>query len=112
MACKCPVAAQAEAFVQHADLRGLDYRLMPALAFVESTGGKFARGNNFMGWANGNKAFPSREAAIAVMADALANGPSYRGKSLRAKMRAFNGANPGYGDRIIQVMRMVQSNVE
>lgn len=103
------MAKHAQILVQEADEHGLDYRLMPALAYVESSGGKFAHGNNTMGWANGKTSYSSPRAAIHTVAVGLSEGRSYRGKTLSAKMRAFNTVNRSYYDRVRSLMQWIES---
>ena len=58
-----PLADYAEKFVEVANKYGLDYRLLPAIATVESSGGK----NNFRkynAWGWGNKSFGSFEECL------------------------------------------------
>src|SRR5690349_6089232 len=54
---KCPVHVLSSTFVRAADLHGIDWRLLPAIAFIESTGGKDYRNNNILGWGNGDIRF-------------------------------------------------------
>src|SRR5271165_121963 len=53
----CPAQDFAEVFIAEADHHGLDWRLLPSLAFVESGAGKRSRGNNIFGWNNGRNSF-------------------------------------------------------
>ena len=86
----CPVADSTSTFLAEADEHGLDWRLLPSLAFVESTCGKFARNNNLFGWANGNSRFATRRDAIHEVARSMAEDPAYFGKSLKGKLWSFN----------------------
>ena len=45
-------------FLEAADDYALDWRLLPSLSYVESTGGKAARNNNLFGWNSGRAQFP------------------------------------------------------
>src|SRR4051812_1039887 len=69
---KCPAERFAGIFVAEADAHGLDWRLLPSLAFVETGAGKQARGNNLFGWANGKTRFTSISDAIHEVAAGLA----------------------------------------
>src|SRR5438552_9386520 len=51
----CPAERFAEVFLHAADLNNLDWRLLPSLSFVETTGGKTARNNNMFGWDAGRE---------------------------------------------------------
>jgi hypothetical protein len=101
-----PAARYAETFVLEADSHGLDWRLLPSLAFVESGGGKHCRRNNLFGWDNGDSKFPSVIAAIHHVAQALAEARPYRGKSTRGKLEAYN-ESPDYGPLVTGVMRRI-----
>jgi len=86
----CPDQDYAELFVAEADAHGLDWRLLPSLAFVESGGGRTARGNNLFGWANGKSTFNSIGEAIHHVASVLAHGKAYIGKDLDGKLATYN----------------------
>src|SRR5689334_6289129 len=53
----CPAEKYAGVFISEADAHGLDWRLLPSISIIESSGGKHARGNNLFGWANGKTSF-------------------------------------------------------
>jgi hypothetical protein len=102
----CPDQDYADVFVAEADAHGLDWRLLPSLAIVESGGGRHARGNNLFGWANGKIAFDSISEAIHTVASSLAIGKAYRGKDLEAKLSTYNhGAD--YPAMVLQIMRQI-----
>jgi hypothetical protein len=74
-----PLANYAEKFVEVANKYGLDYRLLPAIATVESGGGK----NNFRSynaWGWGNRSFRSFEEGIEVVAKGLKTGYIDKGR--------------------------------
>src|SRR6266699_3350115 len=58
----CPAKAYSDVFLEAADAYALDWRLLPSISFVESTGGKSARNNNLFGWDSGNAQFSSPSA--------------------------------------------------
>jgi len=68
-----PLAPYAEDFVKSADTYNIDWRLVPAIAGVESTFGKhIPKGSyNAYGWANGNHKFTSWENSIEVVTSTL-----------------------------------------
>jgi len=103
---KCPAESFAAVFVAEADAHGLDWRLLPSLAFVETGGGKQARGNNLFGWANGKTRFGSISEAIHEVAHALSDGTYYRNKDLIAKLRVYN-KNRGYQELVTGVMERI-----
>ena len=68
-----PMAAQSEFIVDTAEKYGIDWRLIPAISIVESTGGRYCfRSYNPFGW--GKMSFSSFEEAIDTVARGLANG--------------------------------------
>ena len=105
---KSPILHLAPAFIGEADAHRLDWRLLPSLSFIESGGGKSARGNNVFGWANGNHSFSTVREGIHFVAGRLAFSRFYRGKDLDGKLKTYN-ATPGYSDNVKQVMRQISS---
>jgi hypothetical protein len=87
---KAPAAAHAEDFLLAADRHGLDWRLLPSVALIESSGAKYYTNNNILGWDNGRVAFPTVGAGIHHVARRLAESPLYRGKSLDEKLTLYN----------------------
>jgi len=105
----CPAAEYAASFVRYARLHSLDYRLLPAIAMIESTGGKHAPNRtNWFGWNNGRHQFRSVEDAIANVAQQLANDQCYRGKNTREKLAVYN-RHPEYPGRVLAVMQRIDS---
>lgn len=102
----CPAEHYAEVFVKEADTFGLDWRLLPSLSYVESGGGKYAKGNNLFGWANGNVAFETFGEAIHHVASVLALGKPYRGKDLEGKLLAYNHRTD-YKAIVTDIMRQI-----
>ncbi len=101
-----PAENFAGVFVAEADAHGLDWRLLPSLAFVETGAGKQAQGNNLFGWANGKTRFTNVSEAIHEVALSLAEGRSYRNKDVQAKLRSYNH-NLGYGAMVVRVMERI-----
>lgn len=99
----CPMEKYAADLVAAADQNQLDWRLLPSLALVESSGGKVYRNNNVFGWDSCKRRFPTVQAGIHVVAERLANSPYYRGKTLEGKLRSYN-QNPGYAATVKRVM--------
>lgn len=67
---KAPLSANAEDFVRAADMYSIDYRLMPAISIVESSGGKHLfKPYNPFGW--GKWGYPSFQVAIYDVARGL-----------------------------------------
>jgi hypothetical protein len=103
-----PVESSAGMFVAEADAHGLDWRLLPSLALIETGAGKQARGNNLFGWANGKTQFANISEAIHEVASSLAEGRSYRNKDILGKLRAYN-RNRGYPARVTDIMDRIAS---
>lgn len=106
----CPDEAYTGMFLTEADTHGLDWRLLPALALVESGGGRTAKGNNLFGWANGKKSFTSVGESIHHVAAALAQAKPYVGKNLKGKMAAYN-QNPDYHGLVVSLMYQISPSV-
>jgi hypothetical protein len=102
----CPALAYAPAFLDAADSFSLDWRLLPSLSYVESTGGKAARDNNVFGWDSGRAKFASPVAAIRAIAARLSQGPHYQGKTLDQKLAMYNPV-PGYARKVKSIMRRI-----
>jgi len=88
-----PLASHAEDFIRAAEMHGIDYRLMPAISIIESSGGKhmFKQYNPF-GW--GRKGYPSFTAAIYDVARGLSI--YYKTGSIKPEQIAYryNPATP------------------
>lgn len=103
---QCPDQEFTEMFISEADAHGLDWRLLPSLAFIETSGGKTMKGNNLFGWANGKQTFSSIGDAIHTVATALSRGAAYRGKTVSGKLAAYNQGTD-YGAMVMQIMRQI-----
>lgn len=84
-----PAAKHARLFVDVADENGLDWRLLPAIALIETGGGRYRHNNNIFGWDSGNKRFSSVESGIRHVGASLTKGP-YARKTTLQKIRVFN----------------------
>src|SRR2546423_294746 len=101
-----PLSEHAEDFLKAADRNDLDWRLLPSISMVESSGGKFYRNNNVFGWDGCNERFPSIRAGIHIVASRLATSKLYRNKSLEQILRTYNG-NDEYPRRVKTLMRLI-----
>jgi len=99
----CPAEALAADFLAAADAHQLDWRLLPSLALIESSGGKYHKNNNIFGWANGRIRFPTVRHGIYAVARKLAESPPYREKSTDEILRIYN-PRPGYAARVRAIM--------
>ncbi len=103
-ALESPAYALAEDFLLAADRNGLDWRLLPSLAIVESGGGKNFKNNNILGWDSCNQSFPTVSAGIHHVASRLARSPLYRDKSLNGILSTYNPF-VDYPARVKRLMR-------
>ena len=69
-----PLNGYGAKFVEEADKYNLDWRLLPAIAVAESSGGKYMKNNNPFGWASCEVAFNDFNHAIEIVAWNLAGG--------------------------------------
>ncbi|HYL37708.1 MAG TPA: hypothetical protein VEV17_17465 [Bryobacteraceae bacterium] len=99
----CPLRAAAADFLVAADLNALDWRLLPSISMVESSGGKDYRNNNVLGWDSCRRSFASIRAGIHFVAAQLAKSVRYKDKGLDAKLRIYN-PQPGYLQKVKAVM--------
>jgi transcriptional regulator with XRE-family HTH domain len=104
---KCPISNYVEEFLDAADKQGLDWRLLPSIAFLESTGGKHLSGGNLLGWGSGKVKFQTTKQAIQFVAERLAKSPTYANKDVKAKLRTYNPARKDYAKRVIEVMEQL-----
>jgi hypothetical protein len=102
----CPARDYSQAFLDAADETHLDWRLLPSLSFVESTGGKAALYNNIFGWDNGRSKFSSPTAAIWGVAHQLGQSRLYRHRSLNQLLALYN-PDPEYAAKVKSVMRQI-----
>jgi hypothetical protein len=99
----CPAAEFSPAFLEASDANALDWRLLPSISFIESTGGKSARNNNIFGWDSGRAAFSSAIACIRAVAYSLSHSHLYKYKSVDEILRTYN-PNADYARKVKSVM--------
>ena len=104
----CPLREAAVDFLIAADQNHLDWRLLPSISMIESSGGKDFRNNNVFGWDSNRGSFPSVRAGIHFVASKLAKSKLYRGKNLESKLQTYNPL-PDYVARVKAVMRTLGS---
>jgi len=102
----CPAQKYSDVFIEAADEYELDWRLLPSLSFVESTGGKWAPKNNLFGWDSGRTQFASPAESIRHVGDRLAHSGLYRHKDLDAILATYN-PNVEYAAKVKFVMRQI-----
>ncbi len=106
---ECPALQYAETFLEAADDNDLDWRLLPGIAYVESTCGKMAKNNNLFGWDSGRAGFPSPVAAIRSVAERLTHSPLYRNKSVDQILTTYN-RNAEYAQKVKSVMQRIAAS--
>lgn len=99
-----PVHCLASEFLVAADNNGLDWRLLPTIAIVETGGGRTQTRNNVFGWDSGRQGFPSVRAGIHTVASRLANSRLYRGKDLAGILRTYNRRKI-YANTVLALMK-------
>jgi len=102
----CPAQKYSQEFIQAADTYDLDWRLLPSISFIESTGGKAAKNNNFFGWDSGKAEFASPVAGIHEVGYRLAHSELYRDKDTDEILATYN-PNAEYAQRVKFVMRQI-----
>ena len=105
----CPAAQYTYAFLEAADQYALDWRLLPSISFVESTGGKAAPNHNLFGWQSGRAQFSSAAAAIQAVGYRLSHSALYRDKSLDTVLATYNPV-ADYAQKVKSVMRRIAPN--
>jgi len=103
---ECPAEDLADVFLAAADSYALDWRLLPSLSFVETTGGKTARHNNMFGWDSGRAQFQTAAAAIHTVGYKLSHARVYRGKKLDSLLNTYN-PEAEYARTVKFVMRSI-----
>ncbi len=104
----CPLKDSVKDFLIAADQNELDWRLLPSISMIESSGGKDYRNNNVFGWASCKERFPSVRAGIHYVAAQLGKSSRYKGKDVDRKLRIYNPL-PEYSQRVKAVMRAIGS---
>ncbi len=110
-----PLAGMGMKMAEEAEKNNLDWRLLPAIAIRESTGGKNdckKVSNNAFGWGSCKIGFKSVENAIETVALNLGgNNPKtarhYYNKTLKQILRAYNPPSvvPRYAEQVISIMK-------
>jgi hypothetical protein len=103
---ECPAQEYSAAFLEAADRYELDWRLLPSLSYVESTGGKQARNNNLFGWDSGRAQFSSPTEGIHQVGYRLAYSALYRDKDLDEVLATYN-PSAEYAQKVKFIMRQI-----
>jgi hypothetical protein len=112
-----PLYGEGMDFVLAAEKYGLDYRLLPAIAVRESSGGKNACYNNPFGWGSCKIKFSNYDEAIEALGKNLGGANKktasyYAQKSTLEKLYYYNGTVvPSYPGEVVKIMDKI-GNVE
>jgi hypothetical protein len=104
----CPLRDAAKDFLIAADQNELDWRLLPSISFIESSGGKDYRNNNVLGWGSCKEKFASVRAGIHYVAAQLGKSKRYKGHDIDGKLQIYNPV-PDYSQKVKAVMRTIGS---
>jgi hypothetical protein len=102
----CPAWKYASAFLEAADIYDLDWRLLPSISYVESTGGKAAQNNNLFGWDSGRAWFSSPTASIHEVGYQLTHSGLYRDKDVDGILATYN-PNTDYAVKVKSIMHQI-----
>ncbi|HLC95236.1 MAG TPA: hypothetical protein VJH89_01995, partial [Patescibacteria group bacterium] len=111
-----PLEGTGMSMVMAAEKNNLDWRLLPAVALRESSGGKYACDYNPFGWASCKVDFENWEEAIEVVAWNLGgNNPNtkqyYADSDIRTKLFHYNGTViPRYPDQVLRIMEKIEAD--
>ncbi|MHB1117918.1 MAG: hypothetical protein ACYCZ7_00085 [Minisyncoccota bacterium] len=109
-----PLEGYGAKMIAEAEKNDIDWRLLPAIAIKESTGGKFACGYNPFGWGSCKIKFKSFDAAIETVAKNLGgNNPTtaryYQGTTTKEKLHHYNGSVvPTYTAEVMEFMKLIE----
>lgn len=109
-----PLAGFGAKMVAEAEKNDIDWRLLPAIAIRESTGGKFACGHNPFGWGSCKIKFDTWDDAIETVARNLGgNNPNtaryYKDKTTIEKLHHYNNSVvPTYTGEILKFMDLLE----
>jgi hypothetical protein len=115
-----PLKGYGMKFVIEAEKNDIDWRLLPAIAMRESTGGKQACKsvpNSVFGWGSCKISFKSIDESIEIVAKNLGgNNPNtdhhYEGKTTEQILRKYNSVIPNYPKEVVRIMKMIQADKE
>lgn len=105
----CPAQKYSLVFLEAADSNDLDWRLLPSISFIESTGGKAAKNNNLFGWDSGRVGFSSPAEGIQTVGYRLSHSQLYRDKGVDEILAVYN-PDSEYAGRVKSVMRQISSS--
>jgi hypothetical protein len=115
-----PLKGYGMKFVQEAENHGLDYRLLPAIAMRESTGGLHAckkATNSVFGYGSCKISFDSIDKSIEIVAESLGgDNPNtahhYDGKTTIQILKKYNSVIPNYSGQVVKIMKDIKDDGE
>jgi hypothetical protein len=115
-----PLEGYGMKFVLEAEKNDIDWRLLPAIAMRESTGGKQAckkADNSVFGYGSCKLSFKSIDDSIEVVAKSLGgNNPNtarhYDGKTTVQILKKYNSVIPNYTKQVVKIMNMIDDKDE
>lgn len=112
-----PLEGYGMKFVIEAEKNNLDWRLLPAIAMRESTGGKFSCGHNPFGWGSCKISFETYDESIETVAWNLGgNNPRteryYKDKTISQIIDRYNPPHivAGYKNQIWNIMETIENS--
>lgn len=113
-----PLEGHGMKFVLEAEKNDIDYRLLPAIAMRESTGGIHACKkvtNSVFGWGSCKINFKSIDESIEIVAKNLGgNNPNtdqhYEDKTIVQILKKYNSVIPNYSKQVIRIMKDIKDD--
>ncbi|MBU0660923.1 hypothetical protein KKG22_01945 [Patescibacteria group bacterium] len=110
-----PLEGYGAQFIETADKYNMDWRLLPAIAVRESSGGKNLMNNNPFGWGSAKIPFEDFNHAIDIVGMHLsgnheATARYYKDKDVYDKLYSYNGTVlPSYPNEVIAIMDLFET---
>ena len=113
-----PLEGHGIKFVLEAEKNDLDWRLLPAIAMRESTGGIHAckkASNSVFGYGSCKISFGSIDESIEIVAKSLGgNNPNtarhYDNKTISQILKKYNSVIPGYANQVMRIMKNISDD--
>lgn len=115
---EAPLEGHGMKFVLEAEKNDIDWRLLPAIAMRESTGGKHACkkvSNSVFGYGSCKMSFNSIDESIEVVAKSLGgNNPNtashYDDKTTLQILKKYNSVIPTYSKEVVKIMKNISDD--
>ena len=115
-----PLEGHGMKFVLEAEKNDIDWRLLPAIAMRESTGGKHAckkADNSVFGYGSCKMSFKTIDESIEIVARSLGgNNPNtarhYDDKTTIQILKKYNSIIPGYSKQVTKIMKDIDDDGE